>query len=407
MSLSYVTYTSDGSTPNFAVPFDYIAKGHVTVTKNDVSAAFTWTSGSVINVSGGVINGDVIVIRRTTPKNSLATSSDGSVLTNSVLTTMAKQSIFLSEESLDAANDVATLITEQFVVYSEDAQAAAVSATASASTATTAAATAVAAAAAAATSFDSFDDRYLGAKASAPTLDNDGNALTDGALYSDTVLLKMRVWTAGAWADVAAGISQAAADIRYGRLGVSFTNAWAGINNFFGDTTVPTKSQADNSFAVANTSYVDTAKAAAISAAASATTAAIAAIPGPPAFRVTADGVGAAGALGKMTTASAVFNNGGYWNNSTKRFTPPAGFYTFSLSLKAAVSNSTNTIHLYKNGAAIASASDGNSGSWVLTQTISIDDQANGTDYYEAYWAGSSLSVPTAADAWFSAFGHR
>lgn len=42
--------------------------------------------------------------------------------------------------------------------------------------------------------FDAFDDRYLGAKTSAPTLDNDGNALQDGALYYDTTLNFLRVY---------------------------------------------------------------------------------------------------------------------------------------------------------------------------------------------------------------------
>ena len=45
---------------------------------------------------------------------------------------------------------------------------------------------AAASAASAAASFDQFDDRYLGQKASAPTLDNDGNALLVGALYFNT-----------------------------------------------------------------------------------------------------------------------------------------------------------------------------------------------------------------------------
>lgn len=48
-------------------------------------------------------------------------------------------------------------------------------------------------ASAAASSFDSFDDRYLGPKASAPTLDNDGQTLLVGALYFDTTLNRMRV----------------------------------------------------------------------------------------------------------------------------------------------------------------------------------------------------------------------
>lgn len=51
----------------------------------------------------------------------------------------------------------------------------------------------------AAASYDSFDDRYLGAKASDPTLDNDGNALLTGAMYWNTVSSIMKVWTGSAW----------------------------------------------------------------------------------------------------------------------------------------------------------------------------------------------------------------
>jgi hypothetical protein len=48
--------------------------------------------------------------------------------------------------------------------------------------------------AAAAAIFDLFDDSYLGAKASDPSLDNDGNALQDGALYFDTTDDVMKVY---------------------------------------------------------------------------------------------------------------------------------------------------------------------------------------------------------------------
>lgn len=61
------------------------------------------------------------------------------------------------------------------------------------------AAAAAASASAAATSLDSFDDRYLGAKASDPTLDNDGNALLTGALYFNSTVGEMRVWSGSAW----------------------------------------------------------------------------------------------------------------------------------------------------------------------------------------------------------------
>jgi hypothetical protein len=64
---------------------------------------------------------------------------------------------------------------------------------------TEAAAAAAASAAAAAASYDSFDDRYLGAKGSDPATDNDGAALLTGALYWNTPSQEFRVWNGGAW----------------------------------------------------------------------------------------------------------------------------------------------------------------------------------------------------------------
>jgi hypothetical protein len=61
---------------------------------------------------------------------------------------------------------------------------------------------AAASAAAAATTYDNFDDRYLGAKSSVPTLDNDGNALITGALYWNSVSNTMFVWNGTAWTAV-------------------------------------------------------------------------------------------------------------------------------------------------------------------------------------------------------------
>ncbi|MCC7304773.1 MAG: hypothetical protein IT558_00780 [Alphaproteobacteria bacterium] len=56
---------------------------------------------------------------------------------------------------------------------------------------------AAASAAQAATLLDNFDDRYLGQKAADPTLDNDGNALIDGALYYNTTSNVMKVYDLG------------------------------------------------------------------------------------------------------------------------------------------------------------------------------------------------------------------
>jgi hypothetical protein len=53
--------------------------------------------------------------------------------------------------------------------------------------------------------YDSFDDRYLGAKASDPSVDNDGNALVGGSLYFNSTDGIMKIYTGVAW--VAAYVS--------------------------------------------------------------------------------------------------------------------------------------------------------------------------------------------------------
>jgi hypothetical protein len=61
---------------------------------------------------------------------------------------------------------------------------------------------AAASAAAAATTYDNFDDRYLGAKATAPSVDNDGNALLTGAIYWNSSTNQMYAWTGSAWGSI-------------------------------------------------------------------------------------------------------------------------------------------------------------------------------------------------------------
>ena len=61
---------------------------------------------------------------------------------------------------------------------------------------------AAASASAAATTYDNFDDRYLGAKSSAPSVDNDGNALITGAIYWNSSTNQMYAWTGSAWGSI-------------------------------------------------------------------------------------------------------------------------------------------------------------------------------------------------------------
>jgi hypothetical protein len=102
-------------------------------------------------------------------------------------------------ETAQAASEVAQGAAEVAQGLAEDAQAAAEAAQAAAELA-----------------LDSFDDTYLGAKAVEPTLDNDGNALLEGALYYDTVLAGLRVYKGSVWftlADSGAGVLLASANL--------------------------------------------------------------------------------------------------------------------------------------------------------------------------------------------------
>lgn len=65
--------------------------------------------------------------------------------------------------------------------------------------AATSAANALTSANNAAASYDLFDDRFLGAKSSAPSVDNDGDALVIGALYFDSTTDTMKVYGSGGW----------------------------------------------------------------------------------------------------------------------------------------------------------------------------------------------------------------
>ena len=89
---------------------------------------------------------------------------------------------------------------------------AATSATNSANSATSAGTAQTAAEAArdaALAAFDSFDDRYLGPKASDPTTDNDGDALAAGMLYFNTSTDDMKVYEGSAWVNAYASLSGA------------------------------------------------------------------------------------------------------------------------------------------------------------------------------------------------------
>jgi hypothetical protein len=127
-----------------------------------------------------------------------ATSAATSATSAAASATAAATSATSAAASATTASNSAATATTQATNAATSAASAATSATAAATSATSAAASATSAA----DSYDSFDDRYLGAKATPPTVDNDGNALLTGALYWNTAVNKMYVWSGTAWAEI-------------------------------------------------------------------------------------------------------------------------------------------------------------------------------------------------------------
>lgn len=133
-----------------------------------------------------------------------ATNASNSASAASTSATNASNSASAASTSATNASNSATSASTSASNASTSASNAATSATA-ASNAQTAAETARDQTL---TAYDNFDDRYLGAKTSDPTLDNDGNALVAGALYFNSSLGSMKVYTGSVWVDAyAAGTS--------------------------------------------------------------------------------------------------------------------------------------------------------------------------------------------------------
>ena len=127
-----------------------------------------------------------------------ATSATSAANSATTATTQATN----AAASASTASTAATTATTQASAASASASAAASSASAASSSASSAASSASSASAsadAALAALDNFDDRYLGQKASDPTLDNDGNALIAGALYFNTTDNSMKVYDGSQW----------------------------------------------------------------------------------------------------------------------------------------------------------------------------------------------------------------
>ena len=146
-----------------------------------------------------------------------AAASSASAASTSASNAAASASAAASSESHAASSEAAAASSASAASTSaSNASSSASAASTSASNASAAQAAAESARDATLTAYDNFDDRYLGAKASDPSVDNDGNALVGGALYFNSTDGEMKLYNGTSW--VAAYVSGAGFVAKIGGL---------------------------------------------------------------------------------------------------------------------------------------------------------------------------------------------
>jgi len=189
------------------------ASGSASTASTQASNASTSASNAASSASAASSSASTASTAATNAGNSAtaaatsATNASNSASAASTSASNASSSASAASTSASNASTSATNAANSATAASGSASTASTQATNAASSATAAAASesaAASSASSAAASYDSFDDRYLGAKSSNPSVDNDGNALITGAIYFNSVANTMRVYNGSSWQDQAA-----------------------------------------------------------------------------------------------------------------------------------------------------------------------------------------------------------
>ena len=199
-----------GDTDRAGKVFGFDASGELTVAQELGTFKGNWstsTAFAVRDIIKDTSNNNVYICltaHTSSGSQPISTNTDvakwGLLVDAASATTSANASAASAAAALVSENNSATSESNasaseaSALSHKNDAETAKTAAELAETNAETAQTAAEAAQSAAEATFDLFDDTYLGAKASNPTVDNDGNALQDGALYFDTTNDVMKVY---------------------------------------------------------------------------------------------------------------------------------------------------------------------------------------------------------------------
>jgi len=188
------TEFSVGATDRASKVLGFDANGELTVTQELGTNRGNWSSGTDYSARD--------LVKDTSTNNIFLVNTAHTSSGSQPLTTNANSAKYdLIVDAASATTSAATATAQATIATTKAGEAAtsASTATTKASEAATSASNASTSETNAAASFDSFDDRYLGAKSSDPSVDNDGDALITGALYFNSSDNVMKNYTGSAW----------------------------------------------------------------------------------------------------------------------------------------------------------------------------------------------------------------
>jgi len=234
--------SSAGMSTSSATPKDYVDSilGSATAASTSAASAATSAASAATSAASAATSATASASSATASASSAtaaatsATSAAASATAAATSATSAAASATAAATSAtSAATSASSALTSQTAAATSATSAAtsASSALTSQTAAATSAASAATSASDAATTYDNFDDRYLGSKSTAPTVDNDGNALLTGAMYWNSTSSLMFVWSGSAWVQITTTASYSAPT-----LGSTTINSGATVTNISGLT---------------------------------------------------------------------------------------------------------------------------------------------------------------------------
>ena len=189
---------SDGSTTGYsALHWNAKAEDQKTAAATSATNAASSATAAASSATSAASSATTATTQATNASNSATTATTKA---NTATTQAATATTKASEAATSATNAASSAST---------ASTQATNSSNSASSSATAQAASEAARDAALAALDSFDDRYLGVKSSGPSVDNDGNALVQGALYFDSGTDSMKVYDGSSWLNAYASLSGA------------------------------------------------------------------------------------------------------------------------------------------------------------------------------------------------------